>query len=182
MTFFEPIEVAAPEFAEEGRPLPWDDGLGRTVFTDVNLAHGSDGAILLRNLIAFPTVMTLAVVALFRRPLVHGPGTRGNNHPTFSEPMGVGSVGTGVVLFGLRFNDGTTFRNLDDKSSQGRLRGLGGGGRAFTGFYDFWAPLPPSGDMEIWVAWPAAGISETRTLLDGTRVTDAASALAAPWT
>lgn len=126
MAFFEPIEIAAPVFAEEARRLPWDDGLGRTVFTDVKLAHSPDGTILLRNLIAFPTVVTLSVVALFRRPLVDGPGTRGNNSPTFNESLGGGSVGSGIILLGVRYSDGTIFRNLDDRSGQGKLRNLSG--------------------------------------------------------
>ena len=181
MAFFEPIEIAAPEFAEESKPLPWDDGLGRIVFTDVNLAHSPDGAILLRNLIAFPTVVTLGVVALFRRPLVDGPGTRGNNSPTFREPLGVESVGSGIVLLGVRYSDGMTFRNLDDRSGEGKLRSLRFSGNGVEGSCDCWAPLPPPGDVEVWVAWPAAGIPETRTILDGTRVSDAAAALESLW-
>ncbi len=179
MAFFEPIAIAAPEFAEERKALPWDDGLGRTVFTDVNLAHSPDGAILLRNLIAYPTVVTLGVVALFRRPLVDGPGTRGNNSPSFSELLG--SVGSGIVLLGVRYSDGTTFRNLDDRSGEGKLRSLRFGGNGVEGSCDFWAPIPPHGDVEVWVAWPAAQIPETRTVLDGSLIRESASALRPPW-
>jgi hypothetical protein len=42
--------------------------IGRTVFADVNLAHRPDGAFLLRDLTAYPTVVTLGVAAVFRRP------------------------------------------------------------------------------------------------------------------
>jgi hypothetical protein len=43
--------------------------IGRTVFADVNLAYGPDGAVLLRNLTDYPTVVTLGGGAVFRRPL-----------------------------------------------------------------------------------------------------------------
>jgi hypothetical protein len=129
------------------------------------------------NLVTFPTVMTMSVVALFRQPLVDGPGSRGLNSPTFQT---MGEVGTGVVLFGLRFSDGSIHRNLDDRGSKGRLGTRGGSGGGFTGSQEFWAPLPP-GDFEIWVAWPAAGIPETGTVLDGTRVRNTATALTPLW-
>lgn len=125
--------------------------------------------------------MTLGVVALFRRPLVHGPGTRGTNSPTFSELLGAGSVGSGIVLFGVRYSDGTTLRNLDDRSGEGRLRSLRWDSGAVRGSQEFGAPLPPPGDMEVWVAWPAAGIPETRTILDGTQVAGIAAELAPLW-
>jgi hypothetical protein len=181
VAFFEPVDVPPPRFDTQSWAPPWEQGLGMSVFTDVDLARGPDGAVLLRNLVALPTVMTLNVIALFRRPLVHGPGTRGHNSPAFSQLMGDEEVRTGIVLFGLRFSDGSTYRNLDDRGSKGRLQSMGGGGGGFTGFQEFWAPVPPPGDLEIWVTWPAAGIPETRTVLDGTRVRDTAAALTPLW-
>lgn len=181
MVLFKPVAAPSPKFDMNPSPLPWEEGLGQAVFTDVNLARGTEGALLLRNLIAFPRVMTLSVVALFRQALVHGSGTRGHNSPTFSESMGGDSVGTGIVLFGLHFRDGASHRNLDERSDSGRLHSLRGSGGGFTGSHDFWAPLPSPGDLEIFVAWPAAGIPETRTVLDGSRIVDAAAALARRW-
>ena len=181
MGFFEPVAVPAPQF-EQGRPrLPWEEGLGQSVFTDVELAKGLDGALLLRNLVVFPAVMTLSVVAMFRQPLVHGPGTSGNNSPTFSDGRGVREIGTGFVSFGLRFSDGSTYRNLDERGNKGRLGTRVGGGGGFVGSQEFWAPVPPQGDFDVWVAWPAAGIPETRTVLDGTRVRETANALKRLW-
>jgi hypothetical protein len=182
VSFFEPVAVPAPQFEEGRTRLPWEEGLGQSVFTDVELANGPDGALLLRNLVVFRTVITLNVVALFRQPLVHGSGTAGHNSPTFSDGRGVREIGTGFVLFGLRLSDGSTYRNLDDRNSKGRLGSRSGGGGGFAGSHEFWAPVPPPGDFEIWVAWPAAGIPETRTVLDGTRVRDTAAALTPLWT
>jgi hypothetical protein len=137
--------------------------------------------LMLRHLVVFPTVMTLSVVALFRHPLVDGPGTRGHNSPSFARWPGDDSIATGMVMFGLRFNDGTRYRNLDARGSPGRLASLRAGSGGFTGDAEFWASLPPPGELEVWAAWPAARIAETRTLLDGSRIRDMAESLPPPW-
>lgn len=161
--------------------MPWQEGLGKTVFTDVSLGEGPEGALLLRNVIAFPKVMTLSVVALLRHPLVDGPGTRGHNSPTFGRWITDDSISTGVVMFGLRFSDGTCYRNLDARGSAGHLGSLRGSGGSFTGDHEFLAPLPTAGDLEIWAAWPAAQIPETRTVVDASLIRDTAAALSPPW-
>ena len=181
MAFFEHVDIPVPRFDRERTPLPWEEGLGQSVWRDVVLARGADGLLMLRNLSAFPKVMTLSVVGLFRHPLVQGPGTRGDNSPTFGRDAKDESLGTGTVLVGLRFSNGSRYRNLDERGSAGHLGGLQGGSRGYTGYRDFWAPLPPPGEVELWVAWPAAEILETRTLLDGSLVREAAAALRPPW-
>lgn len=180
MAFFEPISAPPPTFDRDLIPLPWEEGLGQTVFSDVGLAEGPDGKLMLRTLIAYPKVITLSVEALLRHPLEQGLGTRGDNCPRFG-PSVSGEVGTGIVLFGLRFSDGTCYRNLDDRSNAGHLRSLRGGGGCLTGHHDFWVPLPTPGELEIWVAWPAAGIPETRTPLDASLIRGTAAALTPPW-
>jgi hypothetical protein len=178
--FFEPVNVRQPKFGRERNPVPWEDGFGQTVFSDVNLARGPDGMLMMRNLIVFPRVMTFAVVALLRNPLVEGPGTLSDNCVTFSS-YEEQSVATGIVLLGLRFSDGTEFRNLNKPGSAGHLENLGGGGSDSIAEYEFFAPLPPPGDVEVWTAWPAAQIQETRTVLDGGQIAQTASALHPPW-
>lgn len=181
MAFFEPISIRRPRFTQERDPLPWEEGLGQTVFSDVTLGRSPDGMVMMRNLVAFPHMMTFGVEALFRRALKDGRGTRGHNCPTFGPFFGSEDIGTGVVLIGLQFSDGTRLRNLDERGSDTHLEGLGGSGGAFTGHHVFVAPLPPPGDLEIWAAWPAAEIPETRTVLDGTLLRDTAAALPPPW-
>lgn len=181
MAFFEPLKTPPANFDRERIPNPWEEGLGQTVFSDVDLARGAHGALLLRSLIVFPKVMTLSVVALLRHPLVQGPGTRGHNSPTFGHSFSDAPLGTGVVLVGLRFSDGSCYRNLDERGSAGHLGGLQGGSRGFTGYKDFWAPLPPPSELEVWVAWPAAQIPETRTVLDASLIRETAAALEPPW-
>jgi hypothetical protein len=181
VAFFEPVSPPPPRFDQERIPPPWEEGLGQTVFQDVVLAQGPDGMVMLRSLIAFPGVMTLSVVALFRYQLVDGPGTSGHNSPMFGRLLSDESVGTGIVLFGLRFSDGTRLRNLDEPGSAGHLGGLRGGAGGFVGDHEFLANLPPPGELEVWAAWPAAQIAETRTLLDASLIRETAAALEPPW-
>lgn len=181
MAFFDPVAPPPPKFDLGRTPMPWEEGLGQTVFTDVVLAKGPDGMVALRNLVALPTVMTLSVAALLRHPLAYGPGTRGHNSPTFGPSIANEPVATGIVMFGLRFSDGTCYRNLDDRDRSGGLASLRGSGGGFTGAHDFWAPLPPPGELEVWVAWPAARIHETRTLLDASLIRETAATLSPPW-
>jgi hypothetical protein len=181
VAFFESADTPAARFDRERAPLSWEEGLGQTVVTDVILAKGSDGLLMLRNLVAFPKVMTLSVVALFRNPLAQGTSTRGQNSPTFGHSFRDKPFGAGIVLTGLRFGDGSCYRNLDERGSPGHLGGLHGGSRGFTAYRVFWASLPSPGDLELWAAWPAAQIPETRTVLDGTLIRESAAALRPPW-
>lgn len=161
--------------------MPWQEGLGKTAFSDVALGRGLDGVLMLRNIIVFPKVMTLSVTELLRHPLVHGAGTRGHNSPAFGRWIGDESTRTGLVLFELRFSDGVRYHNLDARGSAGRLGNLRGGGGSFTGDAEFWAPLPSPGELEVWVAWPTAQIPETRTLLDGSLIRAIAESLPPTW-
>jgi hypothetical protein len=181
VAFFPLVDPPTPNFdGTAADPPPWEDGFGRSVFRDVMLARGSEGAVLLRNVVAYPSVMALSVIARLRHPLVQGPGTRGHNCPTFSN-MGEESVKTGIVLFGLRFSDGSSYHNLAKRGSEESLQSLGGGANAYRGEHEFVAGLPPEGDLEIWVAWPAVAIPETRTVLEGAPIREAASSLRSLW-
>jgi hypothetical protein len=181
--FFSPIEVSTPEFERQPRSaLPWDESFGKTVVTDVMLGRSSDGAVLLRNVVAYPLVVTFGVVAHLRRPLVSGRGPRGFNFPRFSASIGEESVPTGVVLFGVRFADGSSYRNLDGPGTEGHLESLGGGGGTYVAEHRFMVDLPPEGDLEFWVAWPAADLPETCTTLDASAIRIAAATVGPIWT
>ncbi len=121
---------------------------------------------MLRSLVAFPRVMTWPWWHCSGIPLSKDPKHAVMTRPTFGYSISDETPGTGIVLLGLCFSDGFSYRNLDERGSAGHLGGLQGGSRAFTGYRDFWAPLPTPGELEVWVAWPAAQIPETRTLLD----------------
>lgn len=175
MAFFPPIDLPPPIFKEDDQAvLPWERSFGRQVIADVMLARNPEGAVLLRELVAFQSGITLRVIAQLRRPLVDGPGTRGNNSPRFSASPGALSLGTGVVLFGLRFSDGRCFCNIGERGSTDHLQGIRGGGSSYRGEHEFAAPVPPEGDLELWVAWPAVALSETCTTLAAAPIRTAA--------
>jgi hypothetical protein len=136
-----------------------------TAITDVVLAHGREGAVLLRSVIAYPSMMTLDVTAQLRRPLLDGPGTRGHNAPSLSARTS-DSPSTGLVLFGLLFSDGSRFINFGHQEGHGTLLSLRGSGGGYQGQHTFAVSLPTAGRVEAWVAWHAASIPETMTTLD----------------
>jgi hypothetical protein len=167
VAFFPSRHLPSPSFKEDYQAVvPWEEGFGSEVISDVVLAKNSDGAVLLRELVAFPSCITLKLVAQLRRPLVDGPGTRGNNSPRMSTSSGSDSFGTGLVLFGVRFSDGRCFRNTSRRGNEDHLLGIRGGGSSYRGEHEFTIAVPPEGDLELWVAWPAVGLTETRTTLD----------------
>jgi hypothetical protein len=175
VAFFPQIDVPRATFkSEDEPPLPWQQGFGHVVFAEILLAQSPEGALLLRELVAFPTAMTLAVVAQLRRPLTDGPGTRGHNHPTFSASSPDGDPGTGFVPFGLRFSDGSSLDNLSQRGSRDRLLSIRGSGGSRRGEQEFATAIPPEGEVEVWVAWPAAGITEVSTTLDAAPIRRAA--------
>jgi hypothetical protein len=58
--------------------------------------------------------------------------------------------------------------------------GGGGGGRSFDQGY--WVtPLPPPGPLTFVCAWPAVGITETRTTLDAAPIAQAATLAQVLW-
>lgn len=175
------MNVGAASFkANPQDPMPWEQGLGKTVVTDVVLAHGHEGAILLRSVLAYPTVMTFDLIAQLRRPLLDGPGTRGNNAPRlFARANDPPS--TGFVLFGLLFSDGSRLFNFSGDEGVGTLKSLRGSGGSYQGQQTFVAPLPPEGRIEVWVAWPAASIPETLTILDADLIRRASDMAGGLW-
>jgi hypothetical protein len=61
--------------------------------------------------------------------------------------------------------------------------GGGGDGHSFAASDGLWLwPLPPEGPLELVLQWPALGIPETRTYLDGTAIRSAAGHARAFWT
>jgi hypothetical protein len=155
--------------------MPWEQGFGKTAFTDVVLAHSREGAVLLRSVIAYDWVMTLDVTAQLRQPLLDGPGTRGHNAPRLFARTS-DSLSTGFVLFGLLFSDGSRLLNFGQDKGHVTMQSPLGSSGAYQGHQTFVVPLPPEGRVEAWVAWPAASIPETLTVLDAEAIRRASEA------
>jgi hypothetical protein len=100
------------------------------------------------------------------------------------------------LRYGMLLADGQRLqgrypRGGDGSGSAGVLSGhvlvqTGGSGGGSDSRYEhhdgLWLhPLPPAGPIELVVQWPAVGISETRTVIDGTRILLAAADVRPLW-
>jgi hypothetical protein len=94
-----------------------------------------------------------------------------------SDPTGDGP------RYGVRLPDGTRLRTIDVDAGHERfaepsgpvlqLDELGGGGddHGAETEHQLWLwPLPPAGDVDLVVAWPAVDIGPTQLTLDGARL------------
>jgi hypothetical protein len=94
------------------------------------------------------------------------------------------------LLIGVEYADGRRCSTLDTGSpfeeggpeDQPRLRPGGGhaGERSASVAY-FLSPLPPSGELRIYCAWPSAGIDETVTIIDAGPILEAADRVRVLW-
>jgi hypothetical protein len=99
----------------------------------------------------------------------------------------------GLLRLGIQFSDGRKATNLpgrmpfrgdSDGPPEGPILwsaggGGGGGGRWYQGFW-VW-PLPPEGTLAFVCEWPLADISETRSEIDSSLLSEAAAEAAALW-
>lgn len=97
------------------------------------------------------------------------------------------------LLLGVEYADGRTATNLgtrgwpagmgDDEGEEAAvLRQIGGGGGGRSHDQAFWlTPLPPSGSLVFVCAWPAFGVPESHTAVDGASVAEAGSRVEVLW-
>lgn len=66
------------------------------------------------------------------------------------------------------FYGGDPMAEPEGHSLSRRQQGGGGGGNTYASADHLWLwPLPPSGPIELVMQWPAFGIGETRSIIDG---------------
>jgi hypothetical protein len=98
------------------------------------------------------------------------------------------------LLFGVEYADGRIASNVtgvrwprQDHTERGdgatpQLHSTGGHGGDRSYDQSFWlSPLPPAGRLIVVCAWPVFGVPETRTVLDGAAVTEAARHVVELW-
>lgn len=94
-------------------------------------------------------------------------------------------------LLGVEYPDGRTATNLggpwpgwssdsDDTDPLLRSTGGSGGGRRYDQRF-FLSPLPPTGPLTVVCRWPAFGVAETQTAIDGTAIADAGAQALVLW-
>jgi hypothetical protein len=97
-----------------------------------------------------------------------------------------GSLPERFLRLAVQFADGGLATNLDgwtDEPSPPMLtghRGGGGGDRRWDTGYWVW-PLPPPGPVTFICEWPAYGIAESRSEIDGRLILDAAGRARQIW-
>lgn len=171
------------------RPGPW---VGGVLPVEVVVGLSNSAAVVAGRIIAYPDGFRIEVTTYLHRSvrIPDGPpwhlGLMGHRVP--GQGRGVPDE---MLRFGLAWPDGRQATNLDDwdrwpppepEESGHGLEINGGGGSQNEFRADCWAwPVPGPGDLQVVVAWPAYGIAETRTTLDGAAIAEAAARARPVW-
>lgn len=160
----------APPENEVPVPVPVSAVLGRTEDVAVALVGGA----------AYTTGLRFQVAVRLR---AEPPGEH-------THWMHLLDGGGDQLLLGVEYADGRIATNLPSPTPPGvapddtepSLNPSGGSGGSRSYDQDFWLyPLPPPGPLVLVCAWPAFGIPESRTELDGAAVLQAASRAEVLW-
>jgi hypothetical protein len=191
VSFFDIPASDVPAYEEpEPQRVPWhgasDDTIGVVVPLVRVLAWTEDVAIIVSDLVAYPSGFDLTVVTIARR-VATGRGMSRN-------PMGFGFPDRAYpspefLRFGLRFSDGTKASNVGFGQGMHPAHegvrdllpgGSGGGGRKYSA--RFWCePLPPPGSMGLVCEWPKYGIAEIEEVISADLILDAAAQAKPIW-
>ncbi|MDG4785608.1 hypothetical protein O7626_06615 [Micromonospora sp. WMMD1102] len=152
------------------------------------LAHTDNAAIMISNLLAYPTGFEFTVTAVLRTPDrrpdlphhgIHRMGYWAGRH-----------LPDQFLRVGVQFADGSSITNLDrhafpprDAEPAGPVLFAGSAesdDRRHVAQYWVW-PLPPSGPVAFVAEWPGYGIPESRAEVDGQLVIDAAARAIRLW-
>ncbi|WP_167322785.1 hypothetical protein [Rhodococcoides kroppenstedtii] len=157
---------AAPTF----RGIPANE-VPRLVPLHLVLARNDKIAVWMTGANVFSTCLTFTVEA---RTTIAGRllGMYGFGKPEPSH--------TPQMLLGVETSDGTWATNLPGRPTG--LRPNGGSGSDGQGRVDMILhPVPPSGPLQVYFAWPHFGIDETRHTLDGDLIASAAGDVTTLW-
>lgn len=182
MSFFAPRSGLGSRRPPADPPVePPHEYLGGVLPLSLVLARSTTDdelVVCLKQLIAYPTGFDVTV-NLRRRRIQAGRARRGLNDPVGGGPGGRGSTGSGPLLFGFHYADGTKL-TTDRFGEADRAKGLWprGAGGSPDHYYDrrYWAwPLPPPGDVIVACEWAAHGVPFTSVVLDAEVLRSAAA-------
>lgn len=179
MGFFDDLPPAPELHDPEPHREPWrgvpEDTHGAPLAFSAVVGHSTQGAILVTNVIAYPSGVAITVVGTSRlNPSPFMPG-RGRPHAPF-----------GGIRFGVGLADGSkvthTFGPPSAEPAQYRLTMQGGIGGGRMQRISFWMePLPPPGPMRFVCEWIEAGIEESSVELNAQHLIDAAQRAVPLW-
>ncbi len=156
------------------------------------LASNADAAVGVTHLEAFSTGFQFDLAVRVRQapPRLAGGGLfmliDGHVHPGAQVSL------EDRLLLGVEYSDGRRASTVQDARRRGPNAVLsdeelvlvpeGGGGGDVSVEQTYWvAPLPPDGPVAILLAWPAFGMAESRTVLDGAAIRAAGSSSRVLW-
>lgn len=178
MSFFTLPEPAPEPEPVEDPTAPWI------------VARSDHAAVVISRLRAYPVGVEMAVVGCLRGSeavRAHGAHRHlGRGWPSF----GTGPLPDEHLRIGVAWPDGGRATNIDgpgpvlaDRTEP--THGLDGGAVSSSGSvtsFEFWLwPVPTSGHLEVVVEWPAFGVLETRSVLDGDLLRAAAGRARPVW-
>jgi hypothetical protein len=195
MSFFEPLPPPPPERPRQWGPPAWDrpsEGTLGVVVPVNEIVHRSDAVVAdLDYLRVYPNGFTINLFILTDPHLdEQGAGPRmlagGRLDPVHRWPrIGVRFAdGRAAGREGTLFHGGHLNVAKDDRGipTEPILTMAGGGGGSHGWDFSVWVfPLPPDGPLEVYVAFPAADVGESKVVLDGGLVRSAAARARVIW-
>lgn len=179
MGFFDSVPPRPAPAPPPPRPEwsgPPDLVVGGFVAARAVLADTDTVAIVVDRLLAYPTGLQFTVLVAWSDSIEVATDPFDWSHRTTAE------VPPDILRFGVDFADGRRASTLMDRPRSPEVApvhpvlsihgGQGGLGRWERRFW-LW-PLPPPGPLGFVVAWPSAGVNETRIDLDGAAIAAAA--------
>ena len=194
MGFFEPPppppEPASSQWRQPAWSGPPDDVVGSVVALDLVAAESPTAAVWLASATVYPSGIEFDVEVRWR-PEVFDVVARGA--PWHFRPGIDQELPDELFRAGIEFADGSKVTTLGTGLTGGAVatpavgepagepqgpvlvpRGGGGGGHSWSQRLWLW-PLPPESPLSFVCEWPALGIPVTRTQLNHTPITEAAS-------
>lgn len=193
MSFFEPLPPPPPESARRWSPPAWDrpsEGTLPAIVPVGEIVHRNDDVVVeIEHVRAYPNGFTINLVILTNPHL--GQGTL--RHVMFGG--GGRDLRQRFPRIGVRFADGraagreASFSGHLDVAKDDRgiptepiLTMAGGGGGSHGYHFGVWVfPLPPDGPLEVYVSLPGADDPESKVVLDGAVVREAAERARVIW-
>jgi hypothetical protein len=189
MAFFEPLEahpVPKPRRRRKGREDLWQRPtllVPGYVKNDLVLAVSDQRAVVMHGIACYPTGFGFQLQSVNRfQPTIEDESSHGEFPTYYGSRMS--ETPDRILRFGVEYANGERATSLDPYQFHGRKSGKetgphlqfgsgGGGGGDYS--YEVWVwPLPREGPVTFACAWPAYGIPETTSRLDGKRLRKAA--------
>jgi hypothetical protein len=190
VAFFDQPPPPPPPAEHRRQPVwigPPDNVLGGAVGLELVLARTADAAVLVRNVVAYPTGVDFVLAVRKRRFDAEGFYDPLGRHPPMRRREWIPDE---VLRFGVQLSDGSKATTVDaprwpgagEEATPPVLTPHGGGGGGARWDMSFWLwPLPPPGPLAFVVEWPSEGISETRVEVDADVLRDAAGRAEKLW-